>query len=96
MSDERLLEMRICELGLRFEETPLVRLRDQLYAELKQRKPQDSSTLLVERRLVFPRWRSWNRDPVLHGSSETDAIGTKADAGSRGRNQGLVLADPAT
>jgi hypothetical protein len=36
-NDNRLLDMRICDLGLVFEETPLVGFRDQLYAELKQR-----------------------------------------------------------
>ena len=36
-SDDRLLDMRICDLGLDFNETPLVEMRDQLYSELKQR-----------------------------------------------------------
>ena len=36
-SDEELLEMRICDLELSFEETPLVQMRDQLYAELQER-----------------------------------------------------------
>lgn len=37
LADEQLLDMRICDLGLRLEETPLVDTRDQLYAELAAR-----------------------------------------------------------
>lgn len=35
--DEPLLDMRICDLELNFEQTPLVEMRDQLYSELTQR-----------------------------------------------------------
>jgi hypothetical protein len=35
--DSELLEMRICDLGLKIEETPLLEVRDTLYGELKQR-----------------------------------------------------------
>ena len=44
LKDEQLLDLRICDLDLRFENTPLVDLRDQLYGELASRgltiKPQ--------------------------------------------------------
>jgi len=36
-SDEKLLDMRMCDLGLKFEDTPLVKFRDQLYGELAER-----------------------------------------------------------
>ena len=36
-SDEKLLDMRMCDLGLKFEDSPLVTFRDQLYEELAQR-----------------------------------------------------------
>lgn len=37
LKDEQLLDMRICDLGLKFEDTPLVDVRDQLHSELAQR-----------------------------------------------------------
>jgi hypothetical protein len=37
LNDEQLLDVRICDLGLELEDTPLVKMRDQLYAELAQR-----------------------------------------------------------
>ncbi len=36
-SDEKLLDLKICDLGLDFENTPLVEARDQLYGELAER-----------------------------------------------------------
>ncbi len=36
-SDDQLLDLRICDLGLEFDDTNLVSMRDQLYHELKQR-----------------------------------------------------------
>ncbi len=37
-SDEKLLDLRICDLDLTFDDTALVALRDQLYAELAQHR----------------------------------------------------------
>ncbi len=37
LNDEQLLDMRICDLGLELEGTPLIEMRDQLYSELAQR-----------------------------------------------------------
>ena len=37
LKDEQLLDLRICDLGLQLEGTPLVQMRDQLYSELAQR-----------------------------------------------------------
>lgn len=37
LNDQQLLDMRICDLGLEFDDTSLVELRDQLYSELAQR-----------------------------------------------------------
>lgn len=38
LSDEKLLDLRICDLELDFENTPLVEYRDRLYDELKRRE----------------------------------------------------------
>ena len=37
LTDEKLLDVRICDLGLKLEDSPVVDLRDQLYGELKER-----------------------------------------------------------
>ena len=96
MTDEQLLDMRMCDLKLSIDETPLERRIEQLNEELLIARSQLPTSFLAQRRLVFARRGPGSRDSVLLGPSPVDAAGAQTIAGGRGRHARLVHENPAT
>lgn len=92
LSDEKLLDVRICDLGLKLEDSPLVELRDQLYGELKARdikirppcwlsdewfSPDGVPGIAVPFYLAHPRLKRLERNQMLEVEGGTREWGMK-------------------
>ncbi len=95
-SDDKLLEMRMCDLGLTIEGTDLDQRIAQLTAELDARGPELPPPLLVVGRMVHAGRRPRHRHPLLPGASAPREARARADAGSRRRRSGIMLAHSAS
>lgn len=92
LTDEKLLDVRICDLGLKLEDSPLVDLRDQLYRELKERdlkirphcwlsdewfSPDGIPGIAVPFYLAHPRLKRLERNQMLEVEGGTREWGMK-------------------
>ena len=92
LTDEKLLDVRICDLGLKLEDSPVVDLRDQLYGELKERNlkirphcwlsdewfsPDGIPGIAVPFYLAHPRLKRLERNQMLEVEGGTREWGMK-------------------
>ncbi len=92
--DDKLLDLKISELGVTIEGSPLEARIAELQAELDARGLDLSAAFLVIGRMVLPRWGPGRGDPLLSGPPPAGATRANPDARSRGRNAGVVHEDP--
>ena len=94
--DEKLLDLRISELGVTIEGSAAREPRiAELQAELDARGPDISAAFLVIGRMVLARWRPRRGDPLLPRASAAGAARAGPDARGRGRHARVVHEDPA-
>ena len=95
LSDEKLLEVRMCDLGLTIAGTELEPRIAEINAELDARGLALPAALLPVRRVVHAGRRAGHRDSVLPRASAAREARARADAGGRRRRSRVVPADPA-
>ena len=69
LSDEQLLDLRICDLKLRIPGTELNKCVRTIISGVAKSRVGFSTTYLVVGRLVFARWSAGTGCPVLYGAS---------------------------
>ena len=93
--DEKLLDVRICDLGVSIAGTELEQRIAQINAELDVRGLRFRPHLLAVRRVVHARRRPRRGHPLLPGASAAGQAGARADARSGRRRSRVVPDDPA-
>ena len=93
--DEKLLDLRISQLGVTIEGSVLESRIAELQRELDARGLAVRAALLAVGRMVLARRRAGRGDPVLPRASAAREARTRADARGRGGHRRLVHEDPA-
>ena len=94
-SDEQLLALRMCDLGLTLEGSGLDKALARARRRARGARPGVPSALLALGRVVHAGRRAGRRDPVLSRAPAPREARTRADARGRGRRPGVVPAHPA-
>ena len=95
-SDEKLLDMRICDLGLSLDDSPIAKMRDQLYTELKSRNLRIKPNCWLSDDWFSPDGVPGIAIPFYLAHPRAETAGAQTDVGSRRWNADLVHANPAS
>ncbi len=95
LTDEQLLDMRMCDLKLTIRNTPLEDRIRQLNEELAARGIRFTPHCWLSDDWYSPDGIPGDCDPVLPGPPSADAAGTKTVAGGRRGDAPVVHEDPA-